>query len=312
MPNDWLAYQRLPDGRLFGFHRVNGSTGLFSNDGEIIWETKIFAPDYFWAKQVDEGFLVWSVETNRFATKIAMLNQDGSVEWKIELPIYATGIPPQADNGTSIFVGQDKVIAISIDGEILWTTSRPIELNQSSFIQDETVIVFSSGGEIAALDLNGELLWEEDNDFIIRYVHLLDEAKLALVDARVGVNSFLCAFDFQGTEQWRFDPPNGGLGTTFLGDDGLIYYPVIDDDVYVVSQSGQLQQPRHFESEKLLNLLVDRHGNAIAMQGDLIFNDPISKLLSGQVQSLKYRIEKFDADDNLLWSYRLDSPKPYL
>ncbi|QLG27412.1 PQQ-binding-like beta-propeller repeat protein [Halorarum halophilum] len=204
------------------------------SNGEIQWQTDREAGEgprlngVFSEPIVDDGAVYVTLrhldpyELEYPGYLVALDDETGELQWRVELPSLAGGDPALA--GDTIFIGGEggQLHAISTAGEQRWTQELGAAVRTPTVIGGQ-VYVLDASATVHGFTLDGERCWEYDqSDFLGSLLgggsFAVDSAP-AIDGSRVYVTvqedpdreriGHVLAFDQEGNEEWRYSFPTG-------------------------------------------------------------------------------------------------------
>lgn len=184
----------------------------------------------------------------------------GDLRWERELSTEGVTTTPAADDTFVYVTGGGEIVALAPEtGAIEWehavqdTTflASPVRAGDRVYAASNTI------GEIVALDAaTGERDWIVETDSVITATPLVCDGTMyaGTLDNR-GILHALATED--GTEEWTFEAPAEGIGSSPVLFDGWLYVGThnisagIDNDpgVFAIDQTGKKQWSFHVETE---------------------------------------------------------------
>ncbi|MFW6141765.1 MAG: PQQ-binding-like beta-propeller repeat protein, partial [Candidatus Saliniplasma sp.] len=210
-------------------------------------------------------------------SKLHAVNPDGTEKWTIEVPSDGVFTSPNiADDGTIYFGDLDNnIYSANPDGTINWAFTE-IEENHYSRIEytpaigeDGTVYVGSNDEALYAINPDGTEKWSYparsvgppaiDNDGTIYFGS--------------SMTNDLRAINPDGTEKWNFVTGGDITASPSIADDGTIYAPSADGNIYAINPDGT--EEWRFDAGTYII-----RGGSIGEDGRIYFGSPAGDLLA--------------------------------
>lgn len=204
------------------------------SNGELQWQTDREAGEgprlngVFSAPIIDDGAVYVALrqddvyEWDYPGYLVALDDETGELQWRVELPSLAGGDPALA--GDTILIGDEGggIHAISTAGEQRWTQDLGAAVRTPTVI-DGQIYVLDASATVHGLTLDGERCWEdgqsdllggllESGSFAVDSAPAIDDARVYVTiqenpgRERIG---HVLAFDHDGNEEWRYSFPTG-------------------------------------------------------------------------------------------------------
>jgi outer membrane protein assembly factor BamB len=223
---------------------ANSDHYLYALDlsGNLLW--KFAAPEQMWVSPAGNGNAVYVISVDQHLYSVGL--KDGKQKWSVKLEGASVGAPVVA-KGATIYVGTSIGNFYALDaenGNVTWKTMINKGVWSAPLLKDDTLYVGSGEGIVYALSANnGSIIWKtKAGDAVIGSPTLAGTSLVIAVESgelvslsltgekqwgrsingklytapvvegqRIYVaakgEKLVAAFDFNGTELWKIDPP---------------------------------------------------------------------------------------------------------